>query len=437
MKQKLILTIAALLASGQSAFAQTFAYTHQGKTLYYTVQTDGVEVIGYDNLYIPYTGDLIIPDTVENEGTQYAVISISQEAFNNCSGLTSVTIPSPVTSIGELAFGNCSGLTSIVFNADSCITSLSGYNYNVFSGCTNITNFTFGNNVKSIPEYICCDLSGLTSVTIPNSVSNIGGWAFKNCSGLTSVVIPNSVDNIGTAAFSYCSGLTSIVFNADSCISAGGEGNSAFKGCSNITNFILGDNVKRIPIYLFAWENGLTSITIPTSVRSIGHMAFAYCSELTSITIPELVGNIGEVAFGNCTSLDTIIMLSENPPTITYNTFQTIPTNIPIIVPCGSTETYNNAAYWNVFTNIQESDSCNNQDGVDRVEMVDAEVYSSNGQIVIEGAEGNMVTLYDLNGRMIATKQDYGVPIRFDAPSSGTYMIKIGNHPARKVVVIR
>ena len=28
-------------------------------------------------------------------------------------------------------------------------------------------------------------------------------------------------------------------------------------------------------------------------------------------------------------------------------------------------------------------------------------------------------------------------PLRFDAPVSGTYMIKIGNYPARKVVVIR
>ena len=36
-----------------------------------------------------------------------------------------------------------------------------------------------------------------------------------------------------------------------------------------------------------------------------------------------------------------------------------------------------------------------------------------------------------------ATKQDYGTPLHFDVPASGTYMIKIGNHPARKVVVIK
>lgn len=75
--------------------------------------------------------------------------------------------------------------------------------------------------------------------------------------------------------------------------------------------------------------------------------------------------------------------------------------------------------------------------GVGDVETVNAKIYTNNRQIVVEGADGNDVCLYDINGRILATKQDYGVPIRFDAPASGTYMIKIGDYPARKVVVIK
>lgn len=75
--------------------------------------------------------------------------------------------------------------------------------------------------------------------------------------------------------------------------------------------------------------------------------------------------------------------------------------------------------------------------GVGDVETVNAKIYTNNRQIVVEGADGNDVWLYDVNGRILAIKQDYGVPIRFDAPASGTYMIKIGDYPARKVVVIR
>ena len=75
--------------------------------------------------------------------------------------------------------------------------------------------------------------------------------------------------------------------------------------------------------------------------------------------------------------------------------------------------------------------------GVDEVDAINAKVYSNNGQIVVEGADGNMVTLYDVTGRILATRQDDHTPMRFDAPATGTYMIRIGNYPARKVVVIR
>lgn len=75
--------------------------------------------------------------------------------------------------------------------------------------------------------------------------------------------------------------------------------------------------------------------------------------------------------------------------------------------------------------------------GVDEVDAINAKIYTSNGQIVVNGAEGNTVWLYDVNGRMLATKQDEYSPLHFDVPTSGTYMIKIGSHPARKVVVVR
>ena len=75
--------------------------------------------------------------------------------------------------------------------------------------------------------------------------------------------------------------------------------------------------------------------------------------------------------------------------------------------------------------------------GVDEVDAINAKIYTSRGQIVVDGAESNTVWLYDVNGRVIATKQDEYSPLRFDVPTSGAYMVKIGNHPARKVVVIR
>ena len=60
-----------------------------------------------------YTGDITIPETVENGGITYTVTIIGDYAFSDCSSLTSITIPDGVTEIGEGAFSGCSGLTEI------------------------------------------------------------------------------------------------------------------------------------------------------------------------------------------------------------------------------------------------------------------------------------------------------------------------------------
>ena len=54
-----------------------------------------------------YSGEVVIPESVEHEGAAYSVRSIGGHAFYECRGLTSVTIPNSVTSIGEQAFYEC------------------------------------------------------------------------------------------------------------------------------------------------------------------------------------------------------------------------------------------------------------------------------------------------------------------------------------------
>ena len=76
-------------------------------------------------------------------------------------------------------------------------------------------------------------------------------------------------------------------------------------------------------------------------------------------------------------------------------------------------------------------------DGIDGTEAMNIKVYSADGHVVVEGVDGNRVALYDINGRLLATRRDEYAPLRFEVPVSGTYMIKVGRLAARKVVVIR
>ncbi len=75
--------------------------------------------------------------------------------------------------------------------------------------------------------------------------------------------------------------------------------------------------------------------------------------------------------------------------------------------------------------------------GVDGVEMVNVKVYTYHTQIIVEGAQGLAVRLYDINGRLIATKRDDSPITYFYVQTSGTYLVRVGEYPARRVVVIR
>ena len=59
------------------------------------------------------------------------------------------------------------------------------------------------------------------------------------------------------------------------------------------------------------------------------------------------------------------------------------------------------------------------------------------GQIGVEGAEGYTVCLYDVVGRLLATKRETAQEVLLDVPASGAYLVKIGDAPARRIVVRR
>ena len=150
---------------------------------------------------------------------------IGGNTFNNCVGLTSLTLPSGVTLIGYSAFEGCSGLTSL--DIPSGVTSIGR---SAFEGCSGLTSLDIPSGVTEIGESTFSGCSGLTGLDIPSGVTEIGGSAFEGCSGLTSLDIPSGVTEIGRSAFSGCSGLTSIYVYAGKLPKMGSD---VFNGCDS------------------------------------------------------------------------------------------------------------------------------------------------------------------------------------------------------------
>lgn len=162
---------------------------------------------------------------------------IADGAFNECTKLESVILPSEVTRIGNWAFTTCNSLNTITIPA-----SVTDIGAGAFAGCINMISMTVDTENTVYDSREDCNaiihsstntvVAGCKNMTIPEGVTSIGDWALNGMGSLTSVVLPSSLTSIGTGAFSWCWSLPSITIPANVTSIGGG----AFEGCSNLTS---------------------------------------------------------------------------------------------------------------------------------------------------------------------------------------------------------
>lgn len=226
--------------------------------------------------YTLYSGEVVIPETIEFKGTTLKVTSIGEYAFDS-SGLSSIYLPNTILSIKANAFSGC-GLTSI-----SIPKSVVSIEESAFSSCR------------------------LTEISIPNRVEKIGNYAFYHCA-ILKVTIEDGENNIEFClndernfygniclAFDHCP-IETLYLGRNISYDKPQTNCSPFSK-SSLKEVTIGNSVTCINAQAFLDCKELVSIDIANSVTEIETQAFSGCSGLISINIPESVTSIGHGAF--------------------------------------------------------------------------------------------------------------------------------------------
>ena len=344
------------ILSGSYEKTFTTAGTH---TLIVKYTKDNVQSSGNDEGEIyNITLNSVVSTT---NGITYRVTAIGDWAFYNCSGITSVEIPSSVMNLGKMAFAYCTSLKEVIikdatealnykfdqtnlgyFFKDSPIeymyigrdlencpfhywygqwrktlkTAVFGSGVttipnSIFDSCSKLSSVTLSNNIRNIGINAFFDCNSITDIVLPNNLVSIGACAFEGCA-IANIIIPKNVTQIGKRAFGKSKYIESIIVESGNTVYDSRSNcnaiietstNTLISGCKNTK---IPNSVTIIGECAFHICMTLTEIEIPNSVVSIGQSAFTTCTGITNVIIPSSVTNIGDYAFQNCQDLNDI-----------------------------------------------------------------------------------------------------------------------------------
>ncbi|MBQ7741617.1 MAG: leucine-rich repeat domain-containing protein [Bacteroidaceae bacterium] len=353
-------------------------YTFCGTTATVTYPGNTEPAAAGDNAY---TGDIVIPATVDYGGTTYNVVDVDSKAFYY-STITSVTFPASVTAIGDYAFAYsslttinfseglvtigdyafqcCQGLTTVVL--PNSVTTLGKQAFAGVSGKRmNISSFTFGPNVTTADKFLYYNSKSIvTDVYVPTYVvPYTGQYPVEGTANNKIHVYPSMVADftansywaryniVGDLPEVYVDGICYDLDEANHTATVINRGHLV--PTSSIPSFYTGDvtipatfeyggetyTVTAIGENAFGYAN-VSSVTLSEGLQTIGKSAFAH-SKITSIEIPNSVTTVGGDACAYIGStLQTVIVGSGVTSFGQGFCYSTSPTNVYVkttIVP--------------------------------------------------------------------------------------------------------
>lgn len=271
----------------------------------------------------------VVPDGVER---------IGNGAFEECSELESIELPTSLLAIESSAFSSCSSLKYI--NIPDSVTRFGAF---ILFQCTALTGISFPRNLEIIPEGMLFGCTSLRDVEIPTSVNFIEPLSFIECTNLQRISIPENLTKFYSDCFNECNNLErfdvspnnlslceidGVLYSkdkktlvrvppnyADECFAVPESvckiNDNAFESCRNIVKILLTNNIKSIGDNAFSKCTSIKEIQIPGSVEILGHSDTTEFEETDDDcdTIPTITQQI----FNDCMSLENIVIAEDNP----------------------------------------------------------------------------------------------------------------------------
>lgn len=263
-----------------------------------------------------YTGNVVIPATIEYDGKNYSVTEISTGAFYNSTELQSVTFGKNIEKTGLSVFSGCFSLESVLVDTDNgYYTSVDGVLYTKdmkilerYPQAKTGTQYSIPEGTEGIQIQAFDYTTDLDKVILPESMKAIGAYAFM-ASSISEISIPDAVTYVGDYAFYQCPILNKVVI---------GKGlteisSFTFNSCSELKTVEINSDLTSIGAYAFFSCMALEEFTFPESLETIDDGAFKSCENLHAALLGKNVKNIGLIPFSFCKALRAIKVSEENP----------------------------------------------------------------------------------------------------------------------------
>ena len=271
---------------------------------------------------------------IQFEAGACPVVAIAPKAFEGCTALRRVILPSSLRLIGEKAFSGCLHIARLVIPG-----GVSKVGTLAFANCQELARVRLEPGVTALGPSCFSKCIRLTRVDIPASVTALGGGAFFGCGKQLTLYGAE-----GSYAQRYAQ-FNGIAFDCESwredeelILGENGDGSLTVMGLRNeharmldipselcgrriaaiapkaffangtLERVQLGGGIRTIGASAFFGCRSLLQVGFERGLEAVGDSAFAGCENLTGVTLPWGTGSVGHMAFFGCTRLSFVKM---------------------------------------------------------------------------------------------------------------------------------